>query len=79
MSGSNDETIRVWDASNGECVKVLRGHTGVSGSNRLCLFLCFFVSLFLCFFVCLFWFFGSLFLCFFVFFLFHYYISSFVS
>ena len=32
VSGSLDETVRIWDASSGECVKVLSGHTAVSGS-----------------------------------------------
>ena len=27
ITGSSDETARVWDAATGECVHVLRGHT----------------------------------------------------
>ena len=29
VSGSNDNTVRVWDLSTGECVRVLEGHSGV--------------------------------------------------
>ena len=28
-SGSEDETIRVWDLGRGTCVRVLKGHEGV--------------------------------------------------
>ena len=28
VSGSGDRTVMVWDASSGECLKTLRGHTG---------------------------------------------------
>lgn len=28
VSGSHDETARVWDAWSGECVAVLSGHSG---------------------------------------------------
>ena len=27
LSGSGDQTVRVWDLERGECVKVLEGHT----------------------------------------------------
>ena len=30
VSGSSDETIRIWDSVTGECVKILKGHTDVS-------------------------------------------------
>jgi len=28
FSGSDDKTIRIWKTSTGECVRVLKGHTG---------------------------------------------------
>ena len=28
MSGSRDETVKVWNASSGECVNTLEGHSG---------------------------------------------------
>jgi WD40 repeat protein len=28
VSGSDDKTLRVWDASSGACERVLEGHTG---------------------------------------------------
>jgi WD40 repeat protein len=30
VSGSEDNTLRVWDVDTGECVRVLKGHGGVS-------------------------------------------------
>jgi WD40 repeat protein len=30
ISGSNDETLRVWDVDTGECVRELKGHREVS-------------------------------------------------
>ena len=30
VSGSSDRTVRVWDSSTGECLKVLEGHSDVS-------------------------------------------------
>ena len=32
VSGSNDRTIRIWDAATGDCTAVLKGHTGDVGS-----------------------------------------------
>jgi WD40 repeat protein len=29
VSGSYDETIKVWDSDTGDCLKTLRGHTTV--------------------------------------------------
>ena len=42
VSGSYDKTIRIWNASSGECVKELSGHTDVSQSYcfSVCLFVC---------------------------------------
>ncbi len=37
ISGSFDQTIRVWDLQTGESVKVLRGHTGGIWSVAVCL------------------------------------------
>ena len=34
-SGSYDKTIRVWNFESGECLKVLKGHTG--GVTSLCI------------------------------------------
>ena len=64
MSGSRDKTIRIWDSSSGECVKVLSGHTNVSGlyrrrrrrrrhrrrrrRRRLCLCVCVFIYVVVC-------------------------------
>ena len=36
-SGSNDETVRLWNTATGACDLVLEGHTDVSGS---CCFVC---------------------------------------
>jgi WD40 repeat protein len=30
VSGSDDNTLRVWDVDTGECVRELKGHGGVS-------------------------------------------------
>jgi WD40 repeat protein len=30
VSGSRDNTLRVWDVDTGECVRELKGHGGVS-------------------------------------------------
>ncbi|MEE0961888.1 MAG: hypothetical protein U0L54_05005, partial [Bacteroidales bacterium] len=27
ISGSNDKTIKIWDANTGECLKTLEGHS----------------------------------------------------
>eukprot|EP01052_Picozoa_sp_SAG31_P021259 SAG31_NODE_1635_length_7682_cov_5.457471_1_plen_494_part_10 len=29
VSGSNDKSVKIWDAATGECVQTLQGHTGV--------------------------------------------------
>ena len=34
VSGSRDNTLKVWDASSGECLQTLRGHTGVARRRR---------------------------------------------
>ena len=34
VSGSWDRTLKVWDASSGECLQTLRGHTGVARRRR---------------------------------------------
>ena len=30
VSGSYDNTVRVWNKDTGDCIRVLEGHTGVS-------------------------------------------------
>ena len=30
VSGSRDETLRIWNSTSGECEVVLEGHSGVS-------------------------------------------------
>ena len=30
VSGSYDETVRVWSKDTGDCIRVLKGHTSVS-------------------------------------------------
>ena len=39
-SGSNDETVRLWNTATGACDLVLEGHTWVSGSCFLVWFAC---------------------------------------
>jgi WD40 repeat protein len=31
-SGSNDQTVRLWDRHTGECLRLLQGHTGLVSS-----------------------------------------------
>ena len=31
-SGSNDQTVRLWDSHTGECLRLLQGHTGLISS-----------------------------------------------
>ena len=35
LSGSEDNTVRLWDLERGECVKVLEGHTDIVRSVAL--------------------------------------------
>ena len=30
LSGSEDETLRIWNSTTGECVKVVEGHKGLT-------------------------------------------------
>ena len=30
ISGSDDKTVRIWNADTGECIRTLEGHTSVS-------------------------------------------------
>ena len=32
ISGSHDQTIKIWDANTGECLKTLEGHSSYVGS-----------------------------------------------
>ena len=34
VSGSNDQTLKVWDVATGECVATLEGHSGYSNYVR---------------------------------------------
>ena len=36
VSGSDDRTVRVWDASTGDCRRELRGHTDGVGMCERC-------------------------------------------
>ncbi|KAF2788429.1 WD40 repeat-like protein, partial [Melanomma pulvis-pyrius CBS 109.77] len=31
-SGSGDQTVKIWDASSGECLSTLKGHSGYVNS-----------------------------------------------
>ena len=31
VSGSQEGTVRIWNGASGECERVLKGHSGVSG------------------------------------------------
>ena len=34
VSGSNDNTVKVWDVATGKCVATLKGHKGKYGVRR---------------------------------------------
>ena len=34
VSGSRDNTLKVWDVATGECVATLKGHLGIAGVRR---------------------------------------------